>query len=141
MGILKKLFGFLFADEPEFQMPSANATFDKPATPTSFSPPATGGEPFANPIEIQYVNFQGEAKTFAGDADSLRAKGKHISVCVQPTGARIALSRKRIQNADDVNAVLEKLPDPNEARVLNYHKSRGTTSERYEELKQKYPNY
>ncbi len=141
MGILKKLFGFLFSDGPDFAMPSANATFDKPATPTSFPAAATGGEPFANPIEIQYVNAQGEAKTFAGDANSIRVKGKHISVCVQPTGARIALSRDRIGNPGAIDAIVCDLPDADEARVLNYHKSRGTTSERYEQLRQKYPNY
>ena len=140
MGILKKLFGFLFSDEPEFAPPSpAAAPAPAPAAPPA--PPQTGGQEFESSIEIQYTNAQGEAKTFVGDASSIRVKGNHISLCVQPTGMRIALSRDRIGNPGDIDAVVGDLPEPDEARVLNYHKKRGTTSDLNEQLKQKYPNY
>ena len=220
MEFLKKLFGFLFSDEPEF------ARLDDAAMPQGApAPPSyqqSQGATFGSSIEIHYTNYQGEAKTFIADrgslelkgghvsacvqptgmrialrrdrignlgeveaavgagsdaadapfvspqpdagavagsiqigytnylgqqkvfvADpkSLRVKGAHISVCVQPTGIRIALKSKRIADRGAIGAIVASLPSSDEARVLRYHQRRGTTSPLYEQLRRVYPNH
>ena len=107
---------------------------------------ASGG--FANPIKIEYVNFEGEKRTFTCDADSLRIKGEHLCAAVAPTRRRIALKIERIENRQDLveairnaNEASVAMPTPREKRVLTYHKRRGTTSPLYESLRTKYPNF
>jgi hypothetical protein len=92
-------------------------------------------------IEVHYRNFRGEEKTFVGDWRTLRRRGKHVSLQVEPTGTRIALATDRIHNIADVNDALERCPTPKEKRVLAYHEKRGTTSDRCEELRRKYPGW
>ena len=102
----------------------------------------------AGTIAIQYQNFQGQSKTFSADAGSLRRKGNYILVKVAPSGAQIALSRNRIQNMSEVDALLpardrSDAPRPNkkERQVLGYHKLHGTTSPLYEKIRAKYPDW
>ncbi len=92
-------------------------------------------------IEVSYNNFRGEQKTFSGDWRTLRRRGKHVSLLVEPTGTRIALATDRIQNIADVEDALERCPAPQERRVLAYHARRGTTSDRCEQLREKYPDW
>ncbi|MBI4584366.1 MAG: hypothetical protein HY717_10130 [Planctomycetes bacterium] len=66
-----------------------------PAAPEPSAPPAS-------PIEIQYVNFRGEHKTFVGDKSSARKKGAHLSIEVAPKYKRIALKLEKIANRDQV---------------------------------------
>jgi len=65
------------------------------------------------------------------------------SLCKQ-----IALSRDRIQNMSEVDAVLPArdhsgAPRPNrkERQVRGYHTKHGTTSPLYEKIRAKYPNW
>ena len=53
---------------------------------------------FSNPLTVQYTNYQGQQKTFTADPGSVRDLGGHLSMCVEPTGARIALKRHYISN-------------------------------------------
>ena len=92
-------------------------------------------------IEVSYQNFRGQRKTFTGDRRTLRRRGKHVSLQVEPTGTRIALAVDRIQNVADVEEALGRCPTPLERRVLSYHAKRGTTSDRCEELRRKYPDW
>ena len=98
---------------------------------------------FRRPVQVQYVNFRGESQVFAGELSSVRVRRAHLSLCVQPTGRRIALSMARIGNLEQISAALKTLPPrptPREARVLRYHTRRGTTSPLHESLRAKYPD-
>ena len=66
-------------------------------------------------LAVGYQNFQGERKTFAVDPRSIRipmGRGKpskkHLSMCVAPTGIRIALERKKISNLAEVERALAR---------------------------------
>jgi hypothetical protein len=110
---------------------------------------------FTQPVEvpegsvaIQYRNFRGEGKTFVAEAASARRARNHISVKVAPQGKRIALSRDRILNLNEVEAALPQLLAPGqekptwrERQVLSYHKNRGSTSPLYESIRARYPNW
>ena len=138
MGLLDKLMGFLGL-KSEFP-PAGSGPVPSPAPPQ-------GDVSFASPIEIQYSNFRGEEKTFVANRETARLKRSHVSVEVEPTGARIALKRERIVSGGEVDSLIESLdqarksgPSPTEARVLRFHKNRGTTSPLYESLLRKYPS-
>ncbi len=103
--------------------------------------PAGGFDAGQYRIEVSYNNFRGEQKMFSGDWRSLRRRGRHISLQVEPTGTRIALATNRIQNIAVVEDALGRCPTPQERRVFEYHAKRGTTSDRCEELRQKYPDW
>ena len=75
--------------------------------------PASDFDPGEYRIEVSYQNFLGEQKTFHGDWRTLRRRGKHVGRC----------------------------PSQQERRVLAYHAKRGTTSQRCEQLRQKYPDW
>jgi len=109
------------------------------------SPVPEGNVRYADPIQIEYTNYQGQYRTFAANRESLRLKGAHVSAEVEPTGMRIALKQEKIMNSDVVVAPLaeamESGPDANEARVLRFHRGRGTTSPLYESLVAKYPDF
>ncbi len=142
MGLLQALKELIFG-KPVFPegMGSGAQPADAASQPAPPPPPEGDGIPFASSIEIRYVNFVGQPRTFVGDAASLRDRGRFISVVVQPRHTRIALKRERIENLTEVEDALAALPAPEEARVLNFHKARGTTSPLYEQLRQKYPDY
>ena len=102
----------------------------------------------AGSFAIQYRNFRGQGKTFVAEAASARRTKNHISVKVAPQGARIALSRDRILNLNDVDAAVpqrlapgQQEPTWRERQVLTYHKNRGSTSPLYQSIRAKYPNW
>ncbi len=116
--------------------------------PKSQPPRTESARPASGTISIQYVNFQGEHKTFVADAASLRRKNNHIIATVAPNGKEIALSRKRIQNLREVDVKLPERdrsdaprPTARERQVLGYHRKHGTTSPLYEKVKAKYPQW
>ena len=87
-------------------------------------------------MTIRYSNHKGENKSFEGDKRTLRKKGRFVSLQVAPTGQRCSFKRDRIQNLDEVLEALpavEKLSGV-ERQILGYHRKKGTTSSRYEEV-------
>jgi hypothetical protein len=92
-------------------------------------------------IQIRYKNYRGEEKTFSGAARSLRRRHNHVSLCVAPSGTRIALSRKRILNLAEIDSLLSTTPTPREQSIFAYHKKRGTTSQLLERLRTQYPDW
>ncbi len=99
-------------------------------------------------ITIRYQNFQNVERVFTAEKTTLSRKRNHIIAQVTPTGERIALSRDRIQNLAEVEAVLPRKvadgqpwPTARERQVLNYHKKHGTTSPLYEKVRAKYPQW
>lgn len=136
MGIFDKLIRTLSGDStpkrtarplPASATPSAQSNFDA----------ATGM------VEIRYLNYRGEQKTFFGDGRTVRPRGDRINIQVAPNGVRISLKKASIQNWSEVSSRLafEALPDSNERRILDYHLKRHTTSPRFEEARRKFPNY
>lgn len=63
------------------------------------NPPAPSQGPL---VELVYTNHSGTRKTFQAHSGTLKQRGQFISVCVAPTGRRIALRRAQIQNPDAV---------------------------------------
>lgn len=114
-------------------------------------PPASGGGfggAAGGSVTIQYKNFQDQYKTFTAETASLRRVKNHIIAKVAPKGQAINLSRKRIQNLDEVEAQMpqrvapgQDWPTPKERQVMGYHKKHGTTSPLYEKIRAKYPNW
>jgi hypothetical protein len=99
-------------------------------------------------VSISYRNFKGEVKTFNADPDSAARKKNHWSVKIQPKGARVVLSRDRIQNLREVEDALpqrvahgQAWPTTRERQVLGYHKKYKSTSPLYETIRAKYPNW
>jgi len=101
-----------------------------------------------HPVSIRYVNFVAQNRDFSAERDSLVRKRNHIVAQVAPTGRRITLSRDRIQNLAEIEAYLphklepgQQWPSGRERQILNYHKKHGTTSPRYEQVREKYPKW
>jgi len=93
-------------------------------------------------VEIRYRNFRGDDQTYVGDASTIREVSQHISICLVPTGKRVAFAKKWLTNPSDLHPP-DSSPTPTnrERQVLNFHKKRGSTSSLYESLRQKYPNF
>ena len=117
--------------------------------PTASSPQGISGAP-SQPVTIQYQNFQGQQKTFTADASTLKRSRDHILAKVAPKGQPVALSRRRIQNLQEVEQALppghrgeagETYPNGRERQVLAYHKKYKTTSPLYEKIRAKYPDW
>ena len=104
---------------------------------------ASAFDPGARAIQIQYLNFRSEMKTFVGDKGTIRAKGKFVSLRVAPTGRRVTFNRECIQNRADVDAAMRQFPAPNpvEAQILGYYRKHGGSTPRYEQLRKKFPAY
>lgn len=110
-------------------------------------------DPGPNLLEVRYQNFRGEHCVFQGDNRTVRRRGNHVSLQVAPTGTRITLDRDRVQNLAEIDAyapesptqrespTLRKLPTQREAQVLRYHLRRGTTSQLFEQLRRKFPDW
>ena len=101
-----------------------------------------------HPISIRYRNFAGQDGDFSAELGSIVRKNNHLVARVAPTGARITLARDRIQNLAEVEAAMpqrvsagQAWPTARERQILGYHKKRGTTSPRYEQVRAKYPNW
>ena len=131
--------------------PNASCSYYDPRL-AGFGPlidiPTTGDFRPARPLSIKYRNFQGVARDFTVDADSMERRKNHLVARAAPTGRRITLFRDRIQNLTEVESALPRIsgsaiPEPTarERRVLSYHKHHGTSSPLYEEIKAKYPNW
>ena len=110
--------------------------------------PTKGSFKPVQPIIIRYRNFAGQDRTFVAEMDSLVRKRNHLVGRVEPTGKKIALSRDRIQNLEEVESGLkskiapgQEWPTGREAQVLGYHKKHGTSSPLYEKIRAKYPNW
>jgi hypothetical protein len=102
----------------------------------------------ARALAIRYRNFQGQEKIFTADKESLQRKHNHIVAVVAPTGEKIALSRDRIQNLDEVEQALPQAVEPpqpkptaRERQVLAFHKKYKSTSPLYEKIRAKYPEW
>jgi hypothetical protein len=113
------------------------------------APPAPRGNfAPARTITIEYSNHQGQRKMFTGDTDSAARNGNHISMRVGPSGIRISFSRDRIRNLREVESAFpqrvaegQEWPTPRERQVMNYHKSRNSSSPLYERIRSKYPHW
>ena len=110
--------------------------------------PTSGDFRPEHPVSIRYVNYVGQSRDFSAERDSIVRKRNHIVARVAPTGRKITLSRDRIQNLADVDAVAQQQVKPDqdwpsriERQILIYHKKHGTTSPRYEQVRAKYPNW
>jgi hypothetical protein len=64
-------------------------------------------------LRVGYQNYKGEWKVFAVDPRTIKipeGRGypseKHLSMCVAPTGTRIALKRKKISNLAEVEQAM-----------------------------------
>jgi len=99
-------------------------------------------------IEVRYLNWQGKRRIFIADKKSIAAKRQHLSMIVRPGNVRIALKRAQIENLREVEPLAaravpasEPYPSRVERQILGFHKRHGSTSLRYEALRQKYPNW
>jgi hypothetical protein len=94
-------------------------------------------DPGPNRIDIRYRNYLGEEKTFVGDRTTLRLYRTRVSLRLVPTGRRCSLGLDRILNRGDVEAQIPpvaRLP-ATDRQIYAYHTARGTTSPRFEEIR------
>lgn len=103
--------------------------------------PAVPFEPGAETIGITYTNYKGETKTFVGARRSLRRENQHFSVCVQPSGQRIALAYDRIVNVEQIAELASRNPSRHQLAIMRYHRAHGTTSELFEQLERAFPDW
>jgi hypothetical protein len=94
-------------------------------------------------LKIRYRNFRGDELVYSADPETGYQEGQHAVFRLAPTGKRVTFSLERIQNRDEVEAVLAKNDQPrrNERKTIRQHLRSGTTSKKFEELRTKYPNY
>lgn len=124
--------------EAALQGASGRVAAPKPASRARKAAPFPAGEKL---VTIRYRNFRGEEKRFEADPLSLRIRNAHVSARVAPTGRRIALKKDSIGNRDEVLALAAKVPTGVDRKILTYHLLRGTTSERFEEVRRRYPDW
>ncbi len=101
-------------------------------------------DPGPHGVMIRYRNFEGDDVEFEGDRRTVRFRKAHISVRAAPTGRRISLAKKFIENLSDLKPnPAFPVPEPSrvERQILAFHHRRGSTSPRYEELRRKYPSW
>jgi len=128
MGFLSKLFGST-TNCPDCRVAGAKDSFfgvkcgnqfcrnydenmakqPPPVTADTSSKPSFDGPvvEFANSIEVQYINFRGEKKTFIADRDSIEARTAHLSMAVAPTGRRITLNPEKILNRSELEDAMK----------------------------------
>lgn len=101
--------------------------------------PTGNFNPGANAIQIQYTNYEGKKKTYTGDKTTLHKRNKHITIVLAPAGKRCAFEVARVSNMATLMPFVPKEASltPADRQVLAYHKRRGTTSPRYEEVLKK----
>jgi hypothetical protein len=116
--------------------------------PAATTVPTQGNFRPRQPITVRYRNFAGQDREFVAELESVVRKKNHLAGRVAPTGRRIALSRERIQNLQEVEAQLPQKVAPDqpwptrvERQVLGYHKKHRSTSPLYEKVRAKYPNW
>lgn len=88
-------------------------------------------------VQIEYLNFEGQRKTFTAILSSLQKKegSRYISTIVLPKKIRINLNTEKIVNPD----TLPSIPSPREKRNISSHLKRGTTNPAYEALRFRFP--
>jgi hypothetical protein len=106
--------------------------------------PAGNFNPAQNAIRIQYTNAEGQQRSYTGDKTTIRKRHNHISIVLAPAGRRCSFEIRRIA---DMSAIAASLPQefgpaaealsPADRQVLSFHRRRGSTSPRYEELQRK----
>lgn len=101
--------------------------------------PTGNFNPGPNAIQVQYTNYEGEKKTYTGDRTTVRKRNNHISLVLAPAGKRCAFEISRVSNmaaltpfiaADDALSAADR-------QVLAYHRKRGSTSPRFQEVLRK----
>ena len=110
-------------------------------------------------LVIRYRNFRKQPQQYAANAGTLLKRGRQVSFFpsdlsltvgkhVNPgTGerihrpTRIALALDRIENRQEVQAVLEAQPTWRERCVLVFHERRATTSPLHRQLLDRYPDW
>ena len=88
-------------------------------------------------VQIEYLNFEKQRKTFTAILGSLQKKegSRYISTIVLPKKIRINLNTEKIVNPD----TLPPIPSPREKRKIASHLKRGTTNPAYEALRSRFP--
>lgn len=92
-------------------------------------------------VEVRYVNFRGENKAYIGDWRTIRHVRKHLSLALAPTGTRVTFAVDRLQNRAELLDLATKVPALGQQHVIRFHQSRGTTSELYEQLRGRFPDW
>jgi hypothetical protein len=99
-------------------------------------------------LELRYVNFRGQEKTFTVDRSTVRAKGEHVSARAAPTGKRLSFGKKWLRNLVDVQGLAAKTAASDavwaslslvERQIVGYHRKHKSTSARYEAILSKHP--
>ena len=102
--------------------------------------------PGASSIQIRYENFRGDQLNYLADMENAYRTGEFVVMRVAPTGRRVAFRMSSIQNRGEVEARWvsqdrKNIPNVQERRILNFHLRRGTTSQLFREVREKYPEY
>ncbi len=97
-------------------------------------------------IRIRYENHRGDLLNYLADTQGAYHSGEFVLFRVAPTGRRIAFRLASILNRSEVEQVIaaeaaKNLPNADQRRILNYHLRRGTSSPRFVEVRQKYPDF
>jgi hypothetical protein len=94
-------------------------------------------------LRIRYKNFRGDEMIYSAAPSGGYTKNEHLVIRVAPSGRRITFRLSAIQNRGEVESQLPTGPRPNplERRILNYHLRKGTTSPRFKQIREKYPDY
>ena len=118
------------------------STLEKRRTESAQSRPREGNfDPGEYKIDVRYTNYLGvEGASSGGRRTIWRTKGP-FSLLLCPTGRRVSFARARILNLNDLEQGTPAGPTAREKQVLNYHKSKGTSSALFEEIRKKYPDY
>ena len=97
---------------------------------------------FSNPVQIQYLNFKNEQKTFSADPASLRIVRNHLRARVAPEGVTITLNLDRIANKDSflpqIREMESRQPTRKEKYIMRYHARHNSTSPLNEAIRKKY---
>ncbi|HXA82842.1 MAG TPA: hypothetical protein VNY56_07030 [Methylomirabilota bacterium] len=102
--------------------------------------------PGVGSIRIRYENFRGDHLNYIADAKDAYRAGEFVVMRVAPTGRRIAFRLSSIQNRGELEASLasqdtKNIPNVRERRILDFHLRRGTSSQLFREVREKYPEY
>lgn len=118
------------------------STLEKRRAESAQSRPRDGHfDPGEYKIDVRYTNYLGVEGTYSGDRRTIWRTNEHISLLLCPTGRRVSFARARILNLNDVEQGTPAGPTAREKQVLNYHKTKGTSSALFEEIRKKYPDY
>lgn len=102
--------------------------------------------PGTRAIRIRYENHRGDLLNYLADAEGAYQNGEFVLFRAAPTGRRLAFRLSSIVNRGEVEQVIASAaaknpPNADERRILNFHLRRGTSSPRFVEVRQKFPDY